>query len=484
MQKLNITDAAFLYAETPRTPMHIASVQLLALPPDMPADDWIRSLRTHIAGRLDRVPYLTRRLHDTPWQLDHPNWVQTSHIDLNRHIYRVNVPAPGSRTELEATIANLHARPLDRDRPLWDMAILCGLADGRVACYSRVHHACADGMAGQEAIRLLMDTSPVAPVAAALPELRDESPTHVQSITSALENITRAQTDYLLALPRMLEAWQHLQERWMSAEHQWNGGIGLAPATPLNRAVGVRRTVAVGEFPLADIKAIASFAGASVNDVVLALCGGGLRSYLKRMDLLPKPSLLAGCPVSLRAPGDSRANNQLSMMRVSLGTHIANPMERLLHIKTTSRQAKKLTAESLALTRHPIAAPGLPWLMQMNALGTGWLATGNTQMPTPVNVVISNVPGPKRTLYFNGARMLTHYPVSIPTHGLGVNITAQCYADTLFFGITACARALPDPRTLMDDLTTTCQALLELVSHPTVANPAIEVTAPLTREAA
>lgn len=477
MLKLNAADAAFLYSETTRTPMHIASVQVLDLPSGIGCDAWIHSLRNYVSERLSLVPYLTRKLLVTPWQLDHPNWIHTSDVDLGRHIHRVNVPAPGGQTEFESTIARLHEHPLDRSRPLWDMAILCGLQDGKVAVYNRVHHACVDGMAGQDAIRKLMDESPTRVSTSTTPEgvqvLAEEDPSPAQSLVSAFENLARSQAEYLHTLPRMLDAWQHLQQHWMGSEAQWNGGSGMAPATPLNKAVGVRRSFATGDIPMSGIKAIAGSVNASINDVVLALCGGALRTYLRRMEALPNESLLAGCPVSLRRPGDNSANNQVSMMRVSLGTEIANPMVRLLHIKDASKHAKRMTLDGLGLINRTVAAPGLPWMMQMSALGGGWLASTDTLVPTAVNVVISNVPGPKEPLYFNGAKMLTHYPVSIPAHGLGVNISVQSYASTLFFGITACERALPDPAALMNDLLATYRALLKIARKAIATEPEI-----------
>lgn len=477
MLKLNAADAAFLYSETTRTPMHIASVQVLELPGGIDCDRWIHSLRTYIGQRLARVPYLTRKLMVTPWQLDHPNWIQTSDIDLARHIHRVNVPAPGGQPEFESTIARLHEHPLDRSRPFWDMAILCGLKNGQVAVYNRVHHACVDGMAGQDAIRHMMDETPdgvLTSVSFDEPaSLVKEAPSPAQSLVSAFENLARSQAEYLHTLPRMLDAWQHLQQHWMGSEAQWNGGNRLAPPTPLNKAVGSARTFAAGKISMSGIKTIAGSVHATVNDVVLTLCGGALRTYLGRMEALPNESLLAGCPISLRKPGDHSANNQVTMMRVSLGTQIANPMVRLLHIKDASKHAKRLTLDGLGLIRQAVAAPGLPWMMQMSALGSDWLASTEPAVPTAVNVVVSNVPGPKSPLYFNGAKMLTHYPVSIPAHGLGVNIMVQSYANTLFVGITACERTLPDPTKLMDDLQATYRALLKIARKSVSTEPEV-----------
>ena len=205
------------------------------------------------------------------------------------------------------------------------------------------------------------------------------------------------------------------------------------------------RRWATGELSLASAKAIAKRHGASLNDVFLAVCAGALRRYLDEFGELPDDSLVAGCPVSLRRPGDTSTNNQVTMMLVSFATNEADPVRRLKQISRSARTAKGLTADVSSGLDMNVAVPGLPMALQGDVQATERL--GLADLPgvrPPVNIVVSNVPGPQCQLYSNGARMLAHYPVSIAAHSQGVNITVQSYNGTLFYAITACARTLSD----------------------------------------
>jgi WS/DGAT/MGAT family acyltransferase len=211
--------------------------------------------------------------------------------------------------------------------------------------------------------------------------------------------------------------------------------------------------------PLAKVKAIGKLTGTTVNDVFLAVCAGALRRYLERSGELPEKPLIAGCPVSLRKPGDTNLNNQVSMMLVDCATNEADPVKRLLKIGKSAVQAKGLMADISESYDSDFAAPGLPGIMagMIRAVEAGNLADLPVQLPC--NVVISNVPGPREQMYVLGGRMLTHYPVSIPAHAQAVNITVQSYVDHMFFAVTGCARALPDADALRDDM---LEAFLEL----------------------
>lgn len=452
MRKLAFADAAFLYNETIRTPMHIGSVQLMRLPPDKDGAAFTRSLQEQVGTRLNRVPYLTGLLQEAPLQFDHPSFATTANVNLAHHIHRVMVDAPGDLRALELTIARLHEKPLDRSRPLWEMVVIDGLDDGRVAVYSRVHHCCIDGIAGQKATELIYDTAPATSASPVKPA-EAESPEHpLIGMIHALENFQHAGDLNLHAMPDMFRAAIKVRERLSGKASTWNGGLGLAPASPFSKPVGRRRTVAFATIPLADLKAVGQQTSTTLNDVILAICGGGLRQYLLRSGNLPKESMLAGCPVSLRRPGDTSLNNQVSMMRVALGTHLANALVRLMYIREASRHARHLTVDAAALLPPVIAAPGLPLAARSLALWNDWIATSDQPLPVPVNVVISNVPGPTVPLFVAGARMESHFPVSIPAHGLPVNLTVQSYDGSMYLGITACARALPDAGILRDDL--------------------------------
>ena len=190
---------------------------------------------------------------------------------------------------------------------------------------------------------------------------------------------------------------------------------------------------------------------ATVNDVLLAVCAGGLRTFLQRRRALPEAPLLAGIPVSLRRAGDRSYSNRVSMLRASLATHIEDPVDRLAVIASSTRSGKALLTEARALLPDDLHMPGMSWLMQ-GAMNVSELLQPRT-MPSPgVNVVISNVPGPRRTQYLMGAEMLTHHPVSVAADGLGLNITVQSYRGRLDLGITACLEAVPDVEALRDDL--------------------------------
>ena len=459
MYKLSATDAGFLYAETPLCPMHVASVQVMALPDGVSEDEFIASLKPFIAARRHLVPYLTNRLQATPFDLDHPLWVRDPDFDIDRHIYRVDVPAPGGQAELERTIAELHATPMDRSRPLWEMAVLCGLADedglgGRkVAYYSRVHHACLDGMAGQAATMTLMDTEPQPRPIATPPVEFSERPARHDTLSLMLDawrNFAVDQVDQFTGWPKRLDASARLWQRALDSSESLGAPPAPAPKTNFNRPIGAARTFAVGELAVADIKAVGRALNATLNDVFLAVCGGGLRRYFEAKGELPEASLIAGCPVSLRQPGDSSLNNQVTMMQVALGTDIAEAKARVAAVAASARTAKATTADAAPLLSGEAALPGLPAALRNAALWAERTSAGNG--PQSINVVISNVPGPRQTLYSNGARMLTHYPVSIPAHGTGVNLTVQSYDGILYLGITACAKALPDADRLRDEM--------------------------------
>jgi WS/DGAT/MGAT family acyltransferase len=233
-----------------------------------------------------------------------------------------------------------------------------------------------------------------------------------------------------------------------------------APRTRFNRAVEQRRSYSTGELSVAGMKEIAEVSQAKLNDVFLAVVSGALRRYLKRAGELPERALVAGCPVSVRKEGDKSTGNQVTMMLVSLATAISNPVDVLQTIARSSRSAKGLTADLSESLDTDVSLPGLPGLLK----GGLQLAerAGVANLPgsrVPCNVVVSNVPGPQVPLYSCGARVLTHYPVSIPAHSQALNITVQSYNGVMYFGITACAKALPDADLLRDDMLAAYQEL-------------------------
>lgn len=473
MNKLAGLDAGFLYLETPRSPTHIASVQMLELD-GQDLDQFVHRVKQQFLSRLDLVPYFTRRLRDVPFGLDHPEWEDVEHFDINDHIHTYRVPAPGGRAQLEAAVAEVHARPLDRSKPLWDLWIFTGLEGGKAALYNRSHHACIDGVSGQLAVFGMMDTDANALPIDSLPEQFDR-PTKRTSAASALvgavENVLASMIRQSVASLGRTESMLRLSQRMLDPSRGLGPAWRGAPATRFNCAVSGERTYATGEVSLQTVKDLAVQTGGTVNDVFLAICGGGLRRYLTRHGELPAETLLAGCPVSLRKPGDQSLNNQVTMMAVPLATDVADPRDRVKAIARGANAAKSLIADAAEMFEFDPVAPGLPALMS-GAIGLAE-RTGLVGLPVqrvPFNVVVSNVPGPKQAHYLCGARVLTHYPVSIPAHSQAVNITVQSYDGRLFFAVTGCARALPDADRLRDDMLASLQ---RLVAHSAASRASV-----------
>ncbi len=468
MTKLRASDAAFVYAETSDSPMSIASLQILELPADTSVETFVESLKTYIDARKHLVPYLTHKLEWADGVLDHPNWAPDPHFDINWHIYTVPVPAPGDRAALETTVARLHEEPLDRDHPLWDMAVLTGLEGGRIAYYNRLHHACADGVAAQASTQLLMDAEgELLRHKTPLPGSSDRSRSAADHAVSLLTTLAQQAIESLTSAPARAMSLARVVQAVQAPEPGLNQMYAAAPHTSLNKRIDNRRVYATAELPVAAMRNIGRQFGCTVNDVLLAICGDALRRYLARHAELPADTLHAGCPVSLRDARDASSNNQVTMMRVPLATDLADPLARLLAVRAATRQAKTLLAAGADLLPNNVTLPGMGLMLRGAQLGARLTRVADRVAP-PFNVVISNVPGPRAPLTSNGARMLTHYPVSIPAEGLGVNITAQSYVDQMYLGITAAMRVLPDADRLRDDLLAAFDALNNAISADVV----------------
>jgi WS/DGAT/MGAT family acyltransferase len=242
-----------------------------------------------------------------------------------------------------------------------------------------------------------------------------------------------------------------LAERWLAGEAGLGAMLGTAPRTPFNAAISPYRAWAACSLPLREMKALARARKTSLNDVLMAVCGGGLRSYLLRKNALPDKPLRAGVPVSLRKPGDASMRNQVTMLFATLATDLTDPLARLAAIKASVDVGKAVVDDTAGLDMSDLHIPGL------GALGFGAsrlmesLRVANFVDPF-VNVVISNVRGPSHTMYLHGAKMCSHFPVSIPAHGVAMNVTVQSYGDRLDLGVTACLEAVPDIADLRDDL--------------------------------
>ncbi len=459
MQKLAAADASFLYAETNKCTSNIASVNVMILPEGVTSNTFIEDLKQYLSDRSHLVPYMKRKLAFVPGNFDHPVWVQDKNFDINNHVIEYPVEAPGGRAQMEDAVARIHEIKMPLERPLWAWWILTGLEGEKIAVYNQAHHATLDGASGNAAYVTLMDETPEHPeVEPPVAMTEDDDDSMLRLFEDAFQNFMRFQMESGKRMIGAMDTSRRLMQRSLDPKKDF-GALGkVAPKTPFNTHISEKRIWATAEMPLADVKAMGKSVSGTVNDIVMAVCGGALRTYLERKGELPEESLIAGCPVSLRKPGDTTPGTQVTMMNVELGTEIADPLERIFAIRTSSETAKEIVAELAGVFEDNAALPGMPALVSANINAAESLGLAQW-MRGPINVCISNVPGPRNTLYANRAEMTTHYPVSIATHGVGLNITVQSYRDQLFWGITACGKAVPDADALRDDLVETFRSL-------------------------
>jgi WS/DGAT/MGAT family acyltransferase len=478
-QQLSGIDASFLYLETPETPMHVAGLTYFQLPEGFEGS-FYRHFRRFFESRLHTIPIFSKRLAPSLYDLDHPGWVDADDLDLDYHLRETALPAPGTEAQLEEVIGRLHANTLDRSRPLWQFYVITGLENGQGVLYSKVHHAAIDGGAGMAINKALYDVTAVprevapAPTKPAAPRPAPSSPTAVdpvKGIADIMGNMMRQQLKMWEAAPAIMNA---MTDAFLAKPGEMPKALGTlqslvtqlptldAPKTPFNATITRERSYAARTISLDDAKAIAKAGGAKLNDVVMAVCSGALRRYLEEKGQLPDKPLIAGVPISLREPGDTRQNNQVSGMLCQIATDIADPAERLAAIVRSSSQAKQLAGTFRDAVPQDFAFVGAPILLQLVMLVYGRSGLAD-RLPMPMNVTISNVPGPPMPLYCAGAKVTALHPVSIAAHGAALNITVQSYMDALNFGLTADRRAVPDVGRLGDYLVEAADELKKAV---------------------
>ena len=445
MKPLSGLDALFLHLETPETPMHVGALHLLGAPPG-DASAYVAAVRRHLAARLHLSPVFTRRLAPMPFALANPVWVRTDTVDLRTHVRHVRLPAPGTFAQLEATVARLHARPLERDRPLWRLHVIEGLASGELALYTKIHHATLDGAASVAFANALLDSTPrPREVPASGQSARGEHP----GLAAMLATVARISVVQAVRAVRRLPDLSGVLTALVarsdpaSGPGPRRGSFRFAPRTPLNASIGRARAVATLSIPLPAVLRVADRHQVTVNDVVLAVVSGALRRHLTSHGGLPTESMLAAVPVSLREAGNTDATTLATMSRMGLATDVPEPLARLQAIHAGSGRTKALTRELRSIIPTDFPTLGMPWLFGAAAALYGRARLAD-RIPPLANLVISNFPGPTTPLYLAGARLLTWWPLSIVEHGLAVNVTAQSYAGSLEFGIVAARDALRD----------------------------------------
>lgn len=458
MKRLSGLDASFLYLETPEQLLHVCGVVVLD-PETIPDGYTFARMRAAIESRVRAVPEFRQMLRHVPLELDHPVWVDDEHFDIDRHVHRAALPAPGDAKDLGELCGHLAGIPLDRSRPLWEMWVIEGLQDGKVAVFTKMHHATVDGMSGMSLLAHLASLEPE------MPELPEEPETlHAPGDLELLGRALVRQAGRPLKVASLLlpsvRALGGTVNR--AAKGSAMAAPLTAPRTSFNGTISGRRTVAFADLSLGDVKAVKNATGATVNDVVLAIVAGALRRYLQDGDELPEQSLLATVPVSVREDSAAPGANQVSAMFTRLGTDVADPVERLERIAENNRAAKEHQQAIPASALQDWAELAAP-----RTFATGVRLYSSLRLaerhPVVHNLVVSNVPGPPVPIYFVGGKVAGLYPLGPVFHGAGLNITVISSDGRLHVGLIACAEQMPRLWDLADDFPLELEALTKAV---------------------
>jgi diacylglycerol O-acyltransferase len=462
MQQLTGLDAAFLAMETRTVYGHVGSVCVLD-PSDAPEPLTYERVLRLIESRLPLVPPFRRRLVEVPLGLDQPYWIEDSDFDIEFHVRELALPAPGDDRQLAEQAARLHARPLDRSRPLWEIYLIWGLQGGRVAVYSKVHHAAIDGVSGNDILAAVLDLSPhgrPAPDTAVphepLPAAAERLPNSIELLARSALNLAghpvraiRLSAGLLRSVPALatnpMRPRLPLIDRLLRPDGEAVlSQPGLrAPQLPFNRPITQHRRWAFRAVPLDRVKQIKNAARCTVNDVVMALCAGGLRRWLIDHDALPAGPLVVAVPVSVRTEEQKGTlGNRVSTMLAVLPTHLPDAAARLRVVHEAMRAAKDQHRALPATLLADVTQFAMPALAGQAARLSARLRL--VERANPFNLIISNVPGPNVPLYYAGARLLAYYPLSAISDGQGLNITVMSYQNEMFLGLTACRELVPD----------------------------------------
>ena len=493
MKQLSGLDATFLYMEAGGSQFgHVSSLSVYE-PPDVPGYEPLAEWRNAIEKRLHLLEPLRRRLVEVPMNLDHPFWIEDPNFDLDFHVRHTAVPPPGSDDQLAEIISRIIGRPLDRTRPLWETYVIEGLPEGRYGILTKVHHATIDGASGAELLTMMLDTTPEGDeVPPPTEEWKPERiPSDFEVLQRAAASLARKPGRGILLTARTLrEVGQATRNPFIVAvanqvRGSLRGPLGAvlnfgrnrdaepdtqpiplpsigAPRTPFNGTITPHRKFAYRSTSLDSVKAVKNALGATVNDVVMAVCAGGLRTYLDRKGELPERPLVAMVPVSIRTGEETEKwTNRVSGLICNLPTNIDDPIERVRAVHDSMVSSKQLfdAIPASSLTEFASFPPPAVFTRAMRMATRFQL--GSRTAP-PVNVTISNVPGPRQPLYSAGSRLLHYFPVSTIAEGQGLNITVQSYLDTLDFGLVSCRELVPDVWDLCDliveDLELLCKA--------------------------
>ena len=449
MAPMPLNDSMFLLAERREQPMHVGGLQLFQLPPGADAD-WLGTLYNdmiHTAPE-ELAPLFRRRPHRPATSLGAWSWEADPDVDLEHHLRHSALPRPGRVRELLALVSRLHGTLLDRHRPLWEAHVIEGLEGDRFAVYTKIHHSMLDGVS---ALRFLAKSLSPDPDARQMPmpftvrmgggHSKGKADSDGQSALAALLDVpvSALKTTYELAALGPIAARASLKAFLDQNSHLPT----LGPRTILNQPITGARRFAAQSWPIARVRAVGEASGTTINDVLLAMCAGALRSFLAELEALPEQPLVAMTPVSLRQAGMDVGGNAVGALLCNLGTDQADAADRLTTVHE-SMEAGKATLRGMTPTQATVASA-----VAMSPMLLGQVP-GLRKVASPgYNVVISNIPGPSEALYWNGAALQGVYPMSIPTDGQALNITVTSYNGNLEFGLMGCRRTVPHLQRLL-----------------------------------
>lgn len=440
--RISAFDSLFLLGESRQIMMHVAGMMIFELP-EGASPDYLRQLGQRMKDSAALFPPWNRRptMPDALWN-PRNRWKEEADVDMDYHVRRLALPAPGDERELGVLISRLHSNPLDFSRPLWEVYVIEGLERNRFAIYTKVHHALMDGYTAVRSMsRALASTpeEPARPFFFSEPPERRPTPNY-PAIKFNIGRMSKAPVEQVQSTYHAASALARFWQRDRSEANKDLVSSWEAPMTILNQRIGRNRRYATQQIALADAKALAKKNGGTLNDVVIALCAGGLRRYLMEFGDLPEKPLVAMVPVNIRPKDDPGGGNAVGTILVSMATHLEDPAERLRAIIASSRAAK---AQLEGMSTSAIMQYSSLLMAPFGAQAA--LAYMGVRAPIPLafNLIISNVRGSNEPQYLDGARVEAVYPVSIPTHGTALNITVQSHVESLNFGFVGCRDTVP-----------------------------------------
>ncbi|MDL9936533.1 wax ester/triacylglycerol synthase family O-acyltransferase [Gordonia sp. ABSL1-1] len=452
MQRLSGLDASFLYLETRSQLMHV--IGLIEIDPStVPGGYSFTKMRDELKRRIAGMPAFRRKLDNSILNIDHPVWIEDEDFDIERHVHRVAVPAPGGAAEVTELVGHLAGQTLDRGKPLWELWIIEGVSGGRITAMLRMHHAGTDGVTSAEMLAQLCTLTPEAP---------DLDPEKVRETAGPFSRTSIAVTgavNYLLGRPvamaKLVPQTVGVPIGWLrrAREDTAMPAPFRAPRTRFNGPITPHRSIALSQLSLDDVKRVKNHFGVKINDVVLAIVGGALRTYLEERGELPDQPLVGMIPVSVHDADDAslmvEGTNKVTGMFTVLPTDIEDAAERIERTVELSRKSKEHHAEIDANILRGWAqfAPGTTMSTLMKLYGDRKLATLH---PPVFNVLISNVAGPNYPMYFLGAKVTGVYPLGPIFQGLGLNITVFSADGHLNVGVVGCADQTPDTDAIAD----------------------------------